>query len=122
MNILFRFSYINMLGKNAKTGKKPTTAKGWEEVPPKKGKMGCFGRERYLMILGRTFYKAVRLEGWDVGREEENCNDRMCCLKVERSPGRILGWANAGFLLEEISFFYPFTTLPCISAWQYLHT
>jgi hypothetical protein len=34
----------------------------------------------------------------------------------------LLGWERfAAMLLEEIFIFYPFTTLPCISAWQYLH-
>jgi len=36
-------------------GQKPTGVMGWEEVPPRKGEMECFGMKRYLMILGRTF-------------------------------------------------------------------
>jgi hypothetical protein len=68
--------------------------------------MGCFGRKRYLMILGRTFLFSVYSEGWDVGRDEEKRCCWIFCLKSVRSPGRILGWVSiAAVLLEEFSYF-----------------
>jgi hypothetical protein len=78
---------------------------GWEEVPPRKGEMGCFGRKRYLMILGRTFLFSVVSEGWDVGRDEEKRCCWIFCLKIVRSPRRILGWASiAAVVIEEFSY------------------
>ncbi len=43
-----------------------------EEVPQKR-EIGCLGRKRYLMNVGRTvcYFGFFYLMGWDVGREEE---------------------------------------------------
>jgi hypothetical protein len=38
--------------------------------------MGCFESERYLTTLGRMVSYLEILEGWDVGRDEEE----RCCL------------------------------------------
>jgi hypothetical protein len=75
MIISLSIYYIKLLRTNVKTGNIPTVSMGWEEVPPGKGELGCFGKKRYLMTLGRTFYNAVYSEGWDVGRDEE----KRCC-------------------------------------------
>jgi hypothetical protein len=59
--------------------------------------------------IRKDFFLSVYSEGWDVGRDEEKRCYLLCCLKVDCSPGRILGWVNivAVFLEEISSFFIP---------------
>jgi hypothetical protein len=51
--------------------------------------MGCFGRQRYLMNVGRIFSYLVFEERWDVGREKEERCDLVLYLKVVYSPRRM---------------------------------
>ena len=97
---------------------------GWRYL--QKEKMGCIGRKvRYLTSIGGLLEKK-RERG---GRKEK---DGMWEEKEERRYFDVDGWlvvaspdgdtcldaSEIAVLPEKFFIFYPFTTLPCVIAWQ----
>jgi hypothetical protein len=69
--------------------------------------MGCVERERYLTTLGKIFFYFVFVEGWDVGRDEEERGVLIFLFEgvVLPQADMLMGWV-CPVLLEEISYFF----------------
>ncbi len=62
----------------------------------------------------------MKKKGWDVGREEESWMFDVDGYIVRASPDGNT-WLQAGVIAvcsETFFIIYPFTTLPCVIAWQ----